>query len=203
MTDISGKDFSGKDRPRKDLDDVESWLSRLDQALQPLPEDEREDIVGEARGHLEERLDAGLTSASALAGFGRAELYARAFLDDYALTRALDSRRSLAMARVLFDFAGRSLVATLGLVGFVVFAVTMLAAIGGILIKLIKPGLIGLWSGPDGVAVGVASHAGMRDVLGNWAYAVLVLLVLVDAALARLSLIMAVKGVKGRDGAET
>ncbi len=185
---------------REGLVDIEAWLGRLSHALQPLPETEREDIVGEARGHLEERLAAGLTSASALAGFGRAEIYARAFLDDYALTQALDSRRSLAMARVLFDFAGRSLVATLGLVGFVVFSATMLAALGCILVKLIKPDLVGLWAGPGGVALGIARHAGAHDVLGNWVYLVLVVLVLIDAALARLSLITAVKGVKGRDG---
>ncbi len=179
--------------------DIEAWLTRLDLALQPLPEGEREDIVGETRGHLEERLDAGLTSASALAGFGRAEAYARAFLDDYALTQALDSRRSLAMARVLFDFAGRSLVATLGLVGFVVFSATMLGALVCILIKLIRPDLIGLWSGPSGMVLGIADHAGMRDTLGNWVYLVLAGLVLVDAVLARLSLIAAVKGVKGRE----
>ncbi len=182
-----------------DHNDIEAWLGRLDLALQPLPETERADIVGETRGHLEERLDAGLTSASALAGFGRAEAYARAFLDDYALTRALDSRRSLAMARVLFDVAGRSLVATLGLVGFVVFSATMLAALGCILVKLIKPDLVGLWSGPNGFALGMADHAGMHDLLGNGVYIVLAVLVLVDAALARLSLITAVKGVKGRD----
>ena len=184
---------------KQDLADIEGWLSRLDQALQPLPEGERDDILGEARGHLEERLDAGLTSASALAGFGRAEAYARAFLDDYALTQALDSRRSLAMVRVLFDFAGRSLTATLGLIGFVVFSATMLAALGCILVKLIKPDLVGLWSGPDGFALGMANPAGRHDVLGNGVYAVLVLLVVIDAALARFSLIMAVKGVKGRE----
>jgi len=182
-----------------DHEDIEAWLSRLGEALLPLPESEREDIVGEARGHLEERLDAGLTSVSALAGFGRAEAYARAFLDDYALTQALDSRRSLAMARVLFDLAGRSLGATLGLIGFVVFSATMLAAMAGILIKLIRPDLIGLWSGPNGVVPGFANHAGLHDMLGNWIYPVLVLLVVIDAAMARLSLIIALKGVKGRD----
>jgi len=181
--------------------DIEAWLTRLDLALQPLPEGEREDIVGETRGHLEERLDAGLTSASALTGFGRAEAYARSFLDDYALTQALDSRRSLAMARVLFDFAGRSLVATLGLVGFVVFSATMLGALVCILVKLIKPDLVGLWSGPNGMTLGMTGHAGLHDMLGNGVYLVLILLVLVDAVLARLSLITAIKGVKGSDTA--
>ncbi len=184
-----------------DYTDIDAWLSRLDQALLPLPEGERSDIVGETRGHLEERLDAGLTSTSALAGFGRAEAYARAFLDDYALTQALDSRRSLAMARVLFDVAGRSLVAVFGLFGFVIFSATMLAAVICILVKLIKPGLVGLWSGPDGFALGLTSHTGMHDVLGNGLYVVLIGLVVVDAVLARLCLIFAVKGVRGRETA--
>ena len=186
-----------------DYTDIDAWLERLDQALARLPETERADIVGETRGHLEERLDAGLTSTSALAGFGRAEAYARAFLDDYALTQALGSRRSLAMARVLFDLAGRSLVAMLGLIGFVIFSATMLACVVCILIKLVKPDLVGLWSGPNGVVLGISNHTGLHDMLGNGVYAVLVLLVVVDAALARFSLIMAVKGVKGRDAATT
>jgi len=103
------------------------------------------------------------------------------------------------MARVLFDFAGRSLVATLGLVGFVVFSATMLAAIACVLFKLVRPDMVGLWAGPKGLVLGITNHTGMHDVLGNGVYVVLVLLVVVDAALARLSLITAVKGVKGRE----
>lgn len=107
------------------------------------------------------------------------------------------------MARVLFDFAGRSLVALLGLIGFVIFSATMLACVVCLLIKLVKPGLVGLWSGPNGVVLGVTDHPGMHDALGNWIYAVLIGLVVIDAVLARLSLIFAVKGVKGRDPVST
>jgi len=46
-----------------------------------------------------------------------------------------------------------------------------------------------------------SDHTGLHDVLGNGIYLVLVLLVVVDAVLARLSLITALKGVKGRDAA--
>ncbi|MDV6332398.1 DUF1700 domain-containing protein [Asticcacaulis sp. 201] len=178
---------------------IETWLTQLETALQPLPADERADIVGEARTHLEERLDAGLSPASALAGFGRAESYARDFLDDHTVTSALDSKRAFAMVKALVSVAGQSIVATIGLLCFLVFGATTLASIACILIKIARPQMVGLWSGDGTFAFGAISDPpATPELLGNWAYVVLIALIIVDAWLARFSLIAALKGLKGR-----
>jgi len=180
-------------------DDINTWLGYLEQVLAPLPAGERADIVGEARAHLEERVSAGLSATSALAGFGKAEAYARPFLDDHKLDTALSSRSSMAMAKALLSVAGQSLTAILGLIGFLVFGVTTLAAIACILLKIARPEMVGLWLAPDVVWLGIATHRpAAPEMLGGWIYVVLAALVIFDAALARLSLILALKGLKGR-----
>jgi uncharacterized membrane protein len=183
----------------QDESDINTWLGYLEQVLAPLPATERDDIVIEARAHLEERIAAGLSATSALTGFGKAETYARAFLDDHALTQALDSRRALTMATTLFRVAGQSLIATLGLVGFLVFGATTLGALACILLKLAQPQMVGIWQAPGHFAMGAVSHApDAPEVAGNWIYPILIGLVIIDAALARLSLVLALKGLKGQ-----
>ncbi len=187
----------------QDAADIETWLGYLEQVLTPLPAAEREDIVIEARAHLEERVAAGLSATSALAGFGKAETYARAFLDDYALTHALDSRRALTMAKTLFRVAGQSLIATIGLIAFLVFSITTLAAIACILVKIARPELVGLWIGQDVFVLGIATtRPAAPEMLGSWIYVVLAALVFFDAIFARLSLVLALKGLKGQSGRE-
>ena len=183
----------------QDKSDIETGLGYLEDVLSPLPASEREDIVVEARAHLEERIDAGLSATSALAGFGKAEHYARAFLDDHKLNTALDSKRSMAMLKALVSVAGQSLIATLGLIGFLVFGVTTLAAIACILLKIARPEMVGLWIGPDIFAFGaVTNPPAAPEKLGNWVYAILGVLVILDAILARFSLVLALKGLKGQ-----
>lgn len=174
----------------QDETDINTWLGYLEQVLAPLPVAEREDIVVEARAHLEERVAAGLSATSALAGFGKAETYARAFLDEHALSHALDSRRALTMATTLFRVAGQSLIATIGLIAFLVFGVTTIGAIACILLKIAQPQMIGLWPGQDYFALGV------------WTYPFLIAVAVIDAWLARFSLVLALKGIKGQSDRE-
>ncbi len=183
-----------------DHDDIETWLGYLTQVLHPLPSDERDDIVGEARAHLEERVAAGLTATSALAGFGKAEVYARPFLEDHALNHALSGRRPVDMVKVLVSVAGQSASATFGLVCFVVFATTTLMALVALMLKTVRPDMVGLWMGPDVFVFGIATdRPPAPEMLGNGIYIVLALLVVVDAWLARFSLIATLKGLKGRN----
>ena len=183
----------------QDAADIEIWLGYLEQVLAPLPASEREDIVVEARAHLEERVAAGLSATSALAGFGKAEHYARAFLDDHKLNTALDSKRSMTMLKTLISVSGKSLIATLGLIGFLVFGVTTLAAIACILLKIARPEMVGLWLAPDVFVLGAATtRPAAPEMLGNWIYVVLASLVFFDALLARFSLVLALKGLKGQ-----
>jgi len=170
--------------------DIDTWLGYLEQVLSPLPADERADIVFEARAHLEERVAAGLSATSALAGFGKAEHYARAFLEDHKLNTALDSRRSLTMLKTLLSVAGQSLIATIGLIAFLVFSVTTLGAIACLLMKVAQPQMAGIWPGLDYFA------------FGGWTYPILIAIAVIDAWLARFSLVLALKGIKGRSDRE-
>ncbi len=183
--------------------DIDTWLGYLEQVLAPLPAAEREDIVVEARAHLEERLAAGLSATSALAGFGKAETYARAFLEDHKLNTALDSQRSVAMVRALLSVAGQSLIATLGLIMFLVFSLTTLGAIACILLKMAQPQMVGVWSEPGYFALGVLTDPPkVPEMLGGWAYPILISIAVIDAWLARFSLVLALKGIKGQSGRE-
>lgn len=183
--------------------DIDTWLGYLEQVLSPLPAGERADIVFEARAHLEERVAAGLSATSALAGFGKAEHYARAFLEDHKLNTALDSRRSLTMLKTLLSVAGQSLIATIGLIAFLVFSLTTLGAIAGILLKIAQPQTVGLWSGPDYFALGALTDPPQApEVLGGWIYPILIAIAVIDAWLARFSLVLALKGIKGRSDRE-
>ncbi len=181
----------------KDASDIETWLGYLEQVLSPLPAPERDDIISEARAHLEERVSAGLSATSALAGFGKAETYARAFLDDHALTHALDSKLALTMAGTLFQVAGQSLIATIGLIAFLVFGVTTIAAIACILLKIAQPQMVGAWWGPGYFALGaVTDPPKAPEMLGGWVYPILIVIAIIDAWLARFSLVLALKGLK-------
>ncbi len=187
----------------QDAADIETWLGYLEQVLAPLPAAEREDIVIEARAHLEERVSAGLSATSALAGFGKAETYARAFLDEHALSHALDSRRALTMAKTLFRVAGQSLIATIGLIAFLVFGVTTIAAIVCILLKIAQPQMVGGWWGPGYFALGALTDPpAAPERLGGWVYPILISIAGIDAWLARFSLVLALKGIKGQPGRE-
>ncbi len=181
-------------------DDIETWLGYLTQVLQPLDTEERDDIVGEARAHLEERLAAGLTATSALTGFGKAEAYARPFLENHAVNQALDGKRPIDMVRVLLSVAGQSLSATIGLVGFGLFTATTVLALVGILLKMVRPELVGLWSGPGVFAFGfLPQPPDAPERLGNAIYPLLIALVIIDAWLVRFSLVATLKGLKDRN----
>ena len=71
---------------------VIQWLNTLQQALRPLPQAERDDIIREARAHLEDRIAAGLSPENALHGFGDARAYARdlRYLGDSAAVAVAD-----------------------------------------------------------------------------------------------------------------
>src|SRR5215475_3417190 len=60
-----------------DPSDVQEWLRRLKWSLASMPSPERDDILAEARAHIDEALASGKTPAQALSGFGPPEEYAR------------------------------------------------------------------------------------------------------------------------------
>jgi len=109
----------------------------------------------------------------------------------------------MTMLKTLISVSGKSLIATLGLIGFLVFGVTTLAAIACILLKIARPEMVGLWLAPDVFVLGAATtRPAAPEMLGNWIYVVLASLVFFDALLARFSLVLALKGLKGRSDRE-
>jgi len=181
--------------------EVTSWLGALDDALAALPAQDRTDIVNEARGHLQDRIEAGLSPGSALHGFGPARIYAQDFVDQYALDTALNSRKVLVMAQTLFSFAGRSIVAFFGLMGALLFGGVALGSAVSIVLKLINPAAVGLWVNNDTTEVVLGTtdmHPGTHEIAGNWVYLIFLALIVVGGFLGRACLIASIKSIRGR-----
>lgn len=115
------------------VDSTQAWLGELERLLADMPKAQRIDIVEETRAHLQGRLAAGLTPAQALHGFGSATDYARAFVDNFTVTRALESRSTMGMVQVLVHTVGRSFRSLLALLA--ISACTVLA--GAVLVTTI------------------------------------------------------------------
>jgi hypothetical protein len=83
--------------------------------------------------------------ADALAGFGSAEAYARAFKSDELLGKACADRKVVVMLNAVIHFSSRSVVALIALICTTVvgyFGLWSLLCIG---VKLFRPDLVGLW----------------------------------------------------------
>jgi hypothetical protein len=174
--------------------EVGRWLARLDAALASLPASEREDIVEETRGHIEASIAGGLSPRDALAPFGAAETYAGKFLDDIELWGALGSRRTGAMLSVLARRVRKSLVAAFGFLIVVVLGATALGAALTAAVKIVAPAYAGFFVGPKIFGLGVTddpSHA--RELLGNWIFPVMALIVALCWILGRMVLLLSLR----------
>ena len=134
---------------------IDTYLSALRRRLSELRDDDVNDIVEEIRAHILDKTSGGAASndvAATLAALGTAEELASRYRSDELLQRAQISRSPLTRLHGLFRWA------TLSIVGFVVFCVSVIGyALGGGLVvfaglKVIWPRQTGLWrtSYPDG-----------------------------------------------------
>ena len=181
--------------------DIVQWLSTLRGALSLLPDSDRDDIVNEAGGHLQDRIAAGLTAEQALHGFGPAKAYAQNFVDHYALDTALNSRKVTVMVKTLIGFTGRSLIAFFGLMGAFIFGSIALASAVSIVLKTIRPDMVGLWvnTATQEYVLGTTNdHFASHEIAGNWVYLIFVALIVVGGFLGRASLLAAIKSIKGK-----
>jgi hypothetical protein len=124
---------------------VERWLDSLERALAPLPAADKRNILAEAREHLHERVSTGVPPAEALAGFGSADDYARAFKEDDLLTRARATRRLASMLGTVIRFSRRSSVAAIALVFATALGFCGFWSVFCIAVKAVHPELVGLW----------------------------------------------------------
>lgn len=137
--------------PTEFPEDVDTYLAQLERELQPLPADERGRILQEIGGHLAERGAAGPETLHAtIVGLGTPRALARSFLDDRALTGALETRAGPRILLAVLRLAWRSAVAiVVGFVGVVLYAISIGFGLVAVM-KPITPRNVGLWAGPDG-----------------------------------------------------
>ena len=150
---------------------VADWLRRLAWALSRMPSPEREDIVLETRGHLEERIAAGATPAEALAAFGPAETYAHRFLDEMDVAAALGSRRFGDVFGVVVTHLNRSMIAVLAfLVVLFVSGIALGLVVAGVW-KLFDPVHVGIWISGRSFWIGdIDDPSAGRELVGLWLY---------------------------------
>ena len=173
---------------------IEDWLRRLKWSLANVPSPEREDIVAEARAHIEERVASGSSIADVLAGFGPADAYARQFIDEMEIAAALGAQRSGDLLGVIGRRVHRSLTAALALLAVLALGLVAAASVVMAAIKLVDPVHAGLWIGPTQQFIGVIDDpSAAHEVLGLWLYPLAALSLLLVWLIGRLVLIRAVR----------
>lgn len=178
---------------------IDLWLRRLNWALAKVPAADREDIVAEARAHIEDRIAAGRPAGEVLADFGPAETYARDFIDEMETVGALGAQRSGDLLGVVLRRVHRSAVAALALFVILVLALLSLSALGMVVMKITDPVHAGLWMGPHEQFIGVIDDPTQaRELLGFWLYPLAALVMLIAWTLGRLTLIGTVRILRPR-----
>lgn len=177
---------------------LEQWLRRLGWALGRLSAHERDDIVAETRGHLEERIAAGAPLATVLAEFGPADRYARQFIEEMEAYGALGSQQAGALARIVIGRAHRSLAAAITFLAMLVLGVVAAIDVFLIALKLFDPVHTGVWVGPDFTLIGVIGDPREgQELLGLWLFPAAALVLLVAWILGRLLLSLTVPRLMG------
>lgn len=159
--------------PRDDRDPqpLAAYLRELRWALGGLPENDRDEIVAEARSHLLDRVDTGTALPAALGALGSPRDYARPFLDTYEESSALTRGRARDLLPVLVGHGARSFRAAATLAVFVLLWAPALALAGTAIIKVFRPEIAGLWVGPAQFFIGtIDDPSSARELLGAWIF---------------------------------
>lgn len=130
-----------------DTPEIQDWLRRLKWSLTSVPSPERDDIVQETHAHLREAIAGGQTSGAVLAGFGTPEEYARQFVDEMDVSRALGSGRPAAMFATVVRRMHRSFIATLAFLAVFILGCAALGIGYTVVMKIVDPQHAGLWMG--------------------------------------------------------
>ncbi len=174
--------------------EIEEWLRRLKWSLGSMSSPESDNILEEARSHLRERLATGCTPSAALAGFGRAEDYARRFLDEMQIVGALGSQDTGALLGVVTSQVHRNFVATLALTGIAALGVLALVALLMLIFKLSDPVHEGVWRGPHIFLIGkIRNPVEATELLGIWLYPLCVGVLALSWSGGRMLLLWAVR----------
>lgn len=176
-----------------------AWLRRLRWSLDSLPAADRDEIVAEAAAHFADAGAAGRDVAAVIAGFGTPEAYARRYLDEAELARALGSQSAGDLAGVVARRLHRSLIAAVA--GLAVLALTLAAfvAVTLVVMEIQDPARTGLWIGPTVRFIGqIDDPAIAHDLLGGWMLPAAAGVIGAAFVLGRLALLAAVRALARR-----
>lgn len=174
---------------------LDEWLRGLKWSLAAVPSPEREDIIEETRGHIAERLDAGASVEAVLGAFGAPDAYARRFIDEMEVSRALGAARAGPLLGVILGRLHRSALAVGALALLLVFGVLAFAAVSIVWFEVTDPVHTGLWMNDQGTAfIGIIDDPNTaEDRLGAGVIPVAIFLFTLSAVLARLTLVGVVR----------
>lgn len=176
---------------------ISGWLRRFKWSLAGMGAPERDEIVAEVRAHITERIAAGDGVTDALNAFGRPEAYARSFVEEMELARAITGERVPSMLGVVIRRAHRSALASAAFLGVLILVAIAVGVGGTALLKLFRPESAGLWAGQGSFYLGVADErSGMRELLGPWLYPLAPLLMGACWVLGRLILLSTVRAMR-------
>jgi len=146
------------------------FLRSLSWGLAVLSPQDREEVLDEMRAHLIEVAAAGQDMDEAIAGFGPPELYARAIVENYDLTRAVGGARVWPAARVLAARMTRSILAAAIAVMIAIPGLFVLVSLFLAFVKLALPNQVGLWMGQDVFVLGMVDtpYETTHEMLGLW-----------------------------------
>jgi hypothetical protein len=133
--------------PSEFPEDVDTYLAQLERELHPLPAGERAKIVQEIGGHLAERADVGPQMLHAtISQLGTPRALARSFIDDRALSEALNTGKAFGILWAILKGAVRSLawltVGTTGVLLYMFAAAFLIMAV----LKPVMPERVGMWA---------------------------------------------------------
>jgi hypothetical protein len=159
---------------------LEDYLQRLREVLGPLPEKERDEIVLEIKGHIQERIAQSSqcvedTEAlkNALIRLGKPEEYGSEFVIDYLLSQGMERRHAGMIFRGLLRWGCNTLVGFFySLFFFASYLISLSFVFVGIM-KPIFPEQVGFFLKDGkaqnfGLVTGVTERQGMQEVLGYW-----------------------------------
>ncbi|HVP36460.1 MAG TPA: hypothetical protein VMT04_05640 [Terriglobales bacterium] len=162
---------------KKLLDD---YLQKLKDVLRPLPEKERDEIVLEIKGHIQEKLSQSSQAEgdkealmNALIKLGKPEEYGSEFVTDYLLSRGIERRHAGMIFKGLIRWGCNTLV---GFFYSLFFFVSYSISLSFVFIGIMKPIFqeqVGFFL-RDGIPqnfgfiMGAIDRQGMHEVLGYW-----------------------------------
>jgi uncharacterized membrane protein len=159
---------------------LEEYLQKLRGVLKPLPEEERDEIILEIKGHILERIahssqaeDDTEALKNALIRLGKPEEYAFEFVTDYLLRKGIERKKAWMIFKGLLRWGCNTLVGFFySLFFFASYLISASFVIVGIM-KPIFPEKVGFFLRNGrfenfGLIMGVTDNPNMQEVLGYW-----------------------------------